>query len=270
MAQGKAKAGKVKEYTVEEKLKALYSLQKVDSQTDKIKILRGELPLEVQDLEDEIVGLETRVDNYKSEVKNMEDSVSTKKNEIIQAEKLIKKYEDQQMKVRNNREFDSISKEIEYQNLEMELCEKRIKEFTQKIKEKGEIVDTSVSAFNERKDDLKEKKSELDGIIADTKKEEENLIKKSDSLHDQIDPRLLAAYQRIRSNARNGLALVCIERGACGGCFNKIPPQRQLDIKSRKKVIVCEYCGRILVDEDIDSKPEETKDTKGENGGKTN
>jgi len=237
MVQEKAKAGKSKEYTVEEKLKALFNLQKVDSQTDKIKILRGELPLEVQDLEDEIAGLETRVDNYKGEVKNMEDSVTAKKSEIKQAEELIKKYEDQQMKVRNNREFDSISKEIEYQNLEMELCEKRIKEFTQKIKEKGEIIDTSVSALDERQDDLKEKKSELDGIIADTKKEEENLIRKSEGLRDQIDPRLLAAYKRIRSNARNGLALVPIERGACGGCFNKIPPQRQLDIKSRKKVI---------------------------------
>jgi len=269
MAQEKAKAGKSKEYTVEEKLKALFNLQKVDSQTDKIKILRGELPLEVQDLEDEIAGLETRADNYKGEVKNMEDSVTAKKNEIKKAEELIKKYEDQQMKVRNNREFDSISKEIEYQNLEMELCDKRIKEFTQKIKEKGEVIDTSVSALDERQNDLKEKKSELDGIIADTKKEEENLIKKSKGLHDQIDPRLLAAYQRIRLNARNGLALVPIERGACGGCFNKIPPQRQLDIKSRKKVIVCEYCGRILVDENIDSKPEETKDTKGKKGEKT-
>ena len=262
MAQEKAKAGKSKEYTVEEKLKALFNLQKVDSQTDKIKILRGELPLEVQDLEDEIAGLETRVNNYKGEVKNMEDSVSAKKNEIKKAEELIKKYEEQQMNVRNNREFDSISKEIEYQNLEMELCDKRIKEFTQKIKEKGEIIDTSVSALDERQDDLKEKKSELDGIIADTKKEEENLIKKSEGLHDQIDPRLLSAYKRIRSNARNGLALVPIERGACGGCFNKIPPQRQLDIKSRKKVIVCEYCGRILVDENIDSEPEESKEKK--------
>jgi predicted nucleic acid-binding Zn-ribbon protein len=272
MAQEKAKAGKSKEYTVEEKLKALYNLQKVDSQTDKIKILRGELPLEVQDLEDEIAGLETRVNNYKGEVKNMEDSVTAKKNEIKQAEELIKKYEDQQMNVRNNREFDSISKEIEYQNLEMELCDKRIKEFTQKIKEKSGIIDTSVSVLDERKIDLIGKKSELDGIIADTKKEEENLIKKSEGLHDQIDPRLLAAYQRIRSNARNGLALVAIERGACGGCFNKIPPQRQLDIKSRKKVIVCEYCGRILVDENIDSKPEETKEkkeTKGKKGKKT-
>jgi predicted nucleic acid-binding Zn-ribbon protein len=268
MAQETAKAGKLKEYTVEDKLKALYNLQKVDSQTDKIKILRGELPLEVQDLEDEIAGLGTRVDNFKGEVKNMEDSVTAKKNEIKQAEELIKKYEDQQMNVRNNREFDSLSKEIEYQNLEMELCEKRIKEFTQQIKEKAEIIETSVSALDERQNDLKEKKSELDDIIADTKKEEENLIKKSEGLHDQIEPRLLSAYQRIRSNARNGLGVVTIERGACGGCFNKIPPQRQLDIKSRKKVIVCEYCGRILVDENIDSEPEEKKDTKEKKGTK--
>ena len=262
MAQEKAKAGKLKEYTVEEKLRALYHLQKVDSQTDKIKILRGELPLEVQDLEDEIAGLETRVDNFKGEVKNMEDSVTAKKNEIKQAEELIKKYEDQQMKVRNNREFDSLSKEIEYQNLEMELCEKRIKEFTQQIKDKGVIIETSVSAFDERQIDLKEKKSELDDIVADTKKEEENLTKKSEEIHGQIEPRLLSAYQRIRSNARNGLGVVTIERGACGGCFNKIPPQRQLDIKSRKKVIVCEYCGRILVDENIDTEPAEIKGKK--------
>ena len=268
MSQEKVKAGKSKEYTVEEKLKALYNLQKVDSQTDKIKILRGELPLEVQDLEDEIAGLETRVDNFKGEVKNMEDSVSAKKNEIKQAEELIKKYEGQQIKVRNNREFDSLSKEIEYQNLEIELCEKRMKEFTQQVKEKGEIIETSVSALNERQTDLKEKKSELDDIVADTKKEEENLTKKSEEIHGQIEPRLLSAYQRIRSNARNGLGVVTIERGACGGCFNKIPPQRQLDIKSRKKVIVCEYCGRILVDENIDSEPEETKGKKEAKGKK--
>ncbi|MCH7656691.1 MAG: hypothetical protein IIB05_00005 [Bacteroidetes bacterium] len=259
MTQKKAKAGKSVEYTVEEKLKALYTLQKVDSEIDKIRILRGELPLEVQDLEDEIVGLETRVENFKGEVKSMENSIVTKKNETKQAEELIKKYEDQQMNVRNNREFDSLSKEIEYQSLEIELCAKRIKEFTLKIKEKGEIIETSVTAFDERQKDLKAKKSELDDIVADTKKEEEGLVKRSEDIHIQIEPRLLSAYRRIRSNARNGLAVVTIARGACGGCFNKIPPQRQLDIKSGKKVIVCEYCGRILVDENIDSEPEKTK-----------
>lgn len=262
MAQKKAKAGKSLEFTVEEKLKALYRLQKVDSEIDKIRILRGELPLEVQDLEDEIVGLETRVENFKGEVKSMENSIVKKKNETKQAEELIKKYEDQQMNVRNNREFDSLSKEIEYQSLEIELCTKRIKEFTLKIKEKGEIIETSVTAFDERQKDLKAKKSELDDIVADTKKEEEGLVKRSEDIHIQIEPRLLSAYRRIRSNARNGLAVVTIARGACGGCFNKIPPQRQLDIKSGKKVIVCEYCGRILVDENIDSEPEETKGKK--------
>lgn len=257
MAQEKTKTRKSRDYTVEEKLRALYNLQKVDSQIDKIEILRGELPLEVQDLEDEIAGLETRVDNYKGEVKSMEDSLSAKKNEIKQAEDLITKYKDQQMNVRNNREFDSLSKEIEYQSLEIELCEKRIKEYTQQISEKDELIKTSSTELEERSNDLKEKKSELDDIIADTKKEEETLIKKSENIRSKIEPRLLSAYKRIRSNARNGLAVVTIERGACGGCFNKIPPQRQLDIKSGKKVIVCEYCGRILVDEKIDAKTED-------------
>lgn len=263
MAQEKTITKKSKDYTVEEKLRALYSLQKVDTKIDKIKILRGELPLEVQDLEDEIAGLETRIENYKGDVKSMENSLTAKKNEIKQAEALIKKYEDQQMNVRNNREFDSLSKEIEYQNLEIELCEKRIKEFTEQIKDKGEIIENSATVLDERTNDLKEKKSELDDIIADTQKEEGNLKNESEKIREKIEPRLLAAYKRIRSNARNGLAVVTIERDACGGCFNKIPPQRQLDIKSGKKVIVCEYCGRILVDENIDStkekKQQETK-----------
>ena len=239
------------EISVEERLRALYSLQLVDSEIDKIKTLRGELPLEVQDLEDEIAGLETRLGNLKEEVVNLEKSVSKKHNEITDAEALIKKYEEQQKNVRNNREFDSLSKEIEYQNLEIELFNKKIKEFNFQIEEKKVVIAESEGALSERKTDLDNKKSELDEIISDTQKEEEGLYKKLETIEEIIEDRLLTAYKRIRSNARNGLAVVPVQRDACGGCFNQIPPQRQLDIKSRKKIIVCEYCGRILVDDEI-------------------
>jgi predicted nucleic acid-binding Zn-ribbon protein len=239
------------EISVEERLRALYSLQLVDSEIDKIKTLRGELPLEVQDLEDEIAGLETRLGNLKDEVVNLEKSVSKKHNEITDAEALIKKYEEQQKNVRNNREFDSLSKEIEYQNLEIELFNKKIKEFNFQIEEKKVVIAESEGTLSERKTDLENKKSELDEIISDTQKEEEGLYKKLEKIEELIEDRLLTAYKRIRSNARNGLAVVPVQRDACGGCFNQIPPQRQLDIKSRKKIIVCEYCGRILVDDEI-------------------
>lgn len=239
------------EISIEERLRALYKLQKVDSEIDKIKTLRGELPLEVQDLEDEIAGLETRLGNLREEVVNLEKAVLKKKNEIAESEGLIKKYEDQQKNVRNNREFDSLTKEIEYQNLEIELANKRIREFTTQIEEKKILIAESEATLAERKNDLDNKKAELDEIIADTKKEEESLYNKSETIQAVIEERLLAAYKRIRSNARNGLAVVSIQRDACGGCFNQIPPQRQLDIKSRKKIIVCEYCGRILVDDEI-------------------
>jgi uncharacterized protein len=239
------------EISVEERLRALYSLQLVDSEIDKIKTLRGELPLEVQDLEDEIAGLETRLGNFKDEVVNLEKAVSKKHNEITDAEALIKKYEEQQKNVRNNREFDSLSKEIEYQNLEIELFNKKIKEFNFQIEEKKVVITESEAALAERKTDLENKKSELDEIISDTQKEEEGLYKKLETIEEIIEDRLLTAYKRIRANARNGLAVVPVQRDACGGCFNQIPPQRQLDIKSRKKIIVCEYCGRILVDDEI-------------------
>jgi len=206
------------------------------------------LPLEVQDLEDEIAGLQTRVKNFQDEVKQLETSVSNKKNEIINAQNLIKKYQEQQNNVRNNREYDSLSKEIEYQELEMELCEKRIREFTAQNAEKQEIINTAKKLIEEREIDLKGKKSELAEITSDTEKEEKQLLKKAADLETRIEPRLINAYKRIRSNARNGLAVVTVQRDACGGCFANIPPQRQLDIRSRKKVIVCEYCGRILVD----------------------
>jgi predicted nucleic acid-binding Zn-ribbon protein len=239
------------EISVEERLRALYSLQLVDSEIDKIKTLRGELPLEVQDLEDEIAGLETRLGNLREEVVNLDKSVAKKNNEIADAQALIKKYEEQQKNVRNNREFDSLSKEIEYQNLEIELYNKKIKEFSFLIDEKKVVISESELTLGERSSDLENKKSELDEIISDTQKEEEGLYKKLEEVQGIIEERLLTAYKRIRTNARNGLAVVPVQRDACGGCFNQIPPQRQLDIKSRKKIIVCEYCGRILVDDEI-------------------
>ncbi len=244
-------AEQVIEITTEKKLIALYTLQQIDSQTDKIRIIRGELPLEVQDLEDEIAGLETRVDNYIKELELLKQSIAEKENSIIDSKALIKKYEDQQMNVRNNREYDSLSKEIEFQSLEMQLSEKRIKEFNFKCNAIKEDIENSQQILKEKEDDLEIKKSELKDIIAETEKEENELIKKSEENQKFIEDRLLTAYQRIRKNARNGLAVVQIERDACGGCFNKIPPQHQLDIRMNKKIIVCEYCGRILVDQDI-------------------
>jgi len=237
--------------TVAEKLKALYDLQLVDTAIDKIRILRGELPLEVQDLEDEIEGLQTRVSKYDDDVASLEKSINGKKQEISNAQDLIKKYEEQQNNVRNNREYDSLSKEIEFQTLEIELCEKRIREFTAQIDEKKVVIEESRAVLDERKLDLENKKKELEDIIAETQKEEEVMEKKSDDLKGIIEGRLVTAYRKIRANARNGLAVVPVERDSCGGCFNKIPPQRQLDIASMKKIIVCEYCGRILVDPKI-------------------
>jgi len=244
-------AEQVAELSVEEKLRILFQLQLVDSKIDRIKMLRGELPLEVQDLEDEIEGLETRMENLKQEIESFEALVTKKKQEIKDAETLIKKYEEQQKNVRNNREFDSLTKEIEYQTLEIELCEKRIKEYTQQVKDKKQAIDQSKKQLEDRTHDLSLKKTELDNIINETQKEEDDLIRKSEEYANIIESRLYTAYRRIRGNARNGLAVVTVQRDACGGCFNKIPPQRQLDIKIRKKVIVCEYCGRILVDDTI-------------------
>jgi hypothetical protein len=248
----KAESGDEKtEVTIEKKLIALYSLQQIDSQIDKIRIIRGELPLEVQDLEDEIAGLETRIDNYIQETVVFERSVSDKKNAIKDSQVLIKKYEDQQQNVRNNREYDSLTKEIEYQNLEIQLSEKRIKEFQATLDQKQEEIERYQKQLLDRKNDIEIKRNELDDIIAETEKEEQDLIKNSEENRKYIEERLLTAYTRIRKNARNGLAVVQIERDACGGCFNKIPPQHQLDIRMHKKIIVCEYCGRILVDDGI-------------------
>ena len=240
-----------KELTVEQKLKALYQLQTTLSKIDEIKTLRGELPLEVQDLEDEIAGLSTRIDKIKSEVDELKSAIAGKRVEIEAAKASVEKYKSQQDNVRNNREYDFLTKEIEFQSLEMELCEKRIKEFTAEEQEKSEEIEKNTKALEERQKDLDQKKNELDEIIEETKQEEEKLRDKAKDLETKIEPRLLQSFKRIRKNSRNGLGIVYVQRDACGGCFNKIPPQRQLDIRSRKKIIVCEYCGRILIDKYI-------------------
>ena len=242
---------KLQELSVEEKLQHLYELQRIDTEIDKIKTLRGELPLEVQDLEDEIAGLETRLENLKNEISEADKSVTNKKQEITKSEELIKKYSEQLDNVRNNREYDALTKEVEFQKLEIELQQKRIRE-AQKLKAEKEVnLEISNKQYTEKKADLEAKKAELDDIIAETNKDEEALTQKSEELSQNIEERLLTAYRKIRDNARNGLAVVTVDRDACGGCFNKIPPQRQLDIRSRKKIIVCEYCGRILIDKYI-------------------
>lgn len=240
-----------KELTVEQKLKTLFSLQTMVSDIDKIKTLRGELPLEVQDLEDEIVGLTTRIDKIKTEANELKSSIAGKRVEIEASKVMIEKYKSQQDNVRNNREYDFLTKEIEFQTLEMELCEKRIKEFSAEEQERSAEVAKSAAALDERQKDLDQKKSELDEIVSETKQEEEKLRDKVKELETKIEPRLLQSFKRIRKNSRNGLGIVYVQRDACGGCFNKIPPQRQLDIRSRKKVIVCEYCGRILIDPEL-------------------
>lgn len=254
------KADEKSDIPVEEKLRALYELQQIDSQIDRLRTVRGELPLEVRDLEDEVLGLETRTNNLNEEIKVLEEAITEKKNVMKEAAISIKKYEGQQGKVRNNREFDSLSKEIEFQNLEIQLAEKRIKEFKAQIAAKKEIIDGSQATLEERQNDLKLKKEELEDIVSETRKEEEDLMARSAVAETKIEGRLLNAYKRVRSNVRNGLGVVPVQRDACGGCFNKIPPQRQLDIRMHKKIIVCEHCGRILVDADFlvgNGKPEE-------------
>lgn len=237
-----------KEITVEEKLRNLFALQQIDSSIDKIKSIRGELPLEVADLEDEVAGLETRLINLREEVKRLEEAQSERKNSIKDATEAIKKYTAQQEKVRNNREFDSLTKEIEYQNLDIQLSEKKIKELKISIATKSEILKETEANFEERRSDLDHKKAELNDIIAETQKEEEAFDKKAKEAEKHIEPRLLNAYKRIRSNTKNGLGVVSVERDSCGGCFNKVPAQTQIDIRAHKKIIVCEHCGRILID----------------------
>lgn len=239
------------EMSVEQKLKSLYQLQTLLSEIDKIKTLRGELPLEVQDLEDEVTGLTTRIEKIQGEIEGLKQEVATKKIDIETAKASIDKYKTQQDNVRNNREYDVLTKEIEFQSLEVELCEKRIREFTASIKAKEEEIVKSTEALEERKKDLEVKKGELDEIVAETKQEEEKLREKAKNLETTIEPRLLTAFKRIRKNSRNGLGITYVQRDACGGCFNKIPPQKQLDIRMRKKIIVCEYCGRIMIDPEL-------------------
>ncbi len=251
--------------TVEQKLKALYQLQTMLSKIDEIKTLRGELPLEVQDLEDEIAGLNTRIERLKTEIAELKTSIAGKKVEIEAAKTSVAKYKEQQDNVRNNREYDFLSKEIEFQTLEIELCEKRIREFTDQQNDKQNEVEKCTEKLEERSKDLEAKKNELDEIVAETKQEEEKLRDKAKELETKIEPRLLQSFKRIRKNSRNGLGIVYVQRDACGGCFNKIPPQRQLDIRSRKKIIVCEYCGRIMIDPELagvvaENKPEAAKD----------
>jgi hypothetical protein len=237
-----------KEFTVEEKLKALFVLQEIDSNIDKIRTIRGELPMEVADLEDELAGLTTRTEHIQEEINALNEQVMRKKQAAKDAKELIKKYEAQQAKVKNNREFDSLNKEIEYQNLEIQLSDKRVKEYAVDIAAKTTLHEETLAVLNEKQSILNLKKAELDSIVEETQKEEEQLRKISEKARTIVDERLLAAYNRLRSNSRSGLAVVSIQRDACGGCFNKIPPQRQLDIRQHKKVIVCEHCGRVLVD----------------------
>ncbi len=238
--------------SMEKKLKLLYELQKTDSRIDKIYMLRGELPLEVQDLEDEILGHKAKIASLAKEVKDIEAFIASKKQDIVGAKAAIKKYEQQRNNVKNNREFDSLSKEIEYQELDSQLSEKKIADNTKILVERKEIYNAEITELTGRQEDLANKKKELDGIVKETEREEKDLLKQSEEIQSQIDPRMLAAYEKVRSNARNKMAVVKVVRGACGGCFNKIPPQRQIDIESSKRIIVCEYCGRILVSEKFD------------------
>lgn len=237
--------------SIEKKLESLFKLQVIDSKIDDIRIVRGELPLEVQDLEDEIAGLETRISNYKAEIKTDQTFIKEQEIKKSNSQELIKKYDEQRNNVRNNREYDSLTKEIQFQELEIVLCDKKIREATAKIEHLNGNIEVSTNDLADRKDVLSVKKSELDGIIQETENEELKLVETSMECKKYIEERLLTAYDRIRKSVRNGLAVVQVERDACAGCFNKIPPQRQLDIKMRKKIIVCEFCGRILVDDEM-------------------
>ena len=249
------------ELTVEQKLKTLFQLQTMLSKIDEIKTLRGELPLEVQDLEDEIAGLSTRIDKIKAEVDELKSAIAGKRVEIETAKASVEKYKSQQDNVRNNREYDFLTKEIEFQTLEVELLNKRIGEAQKAIAGKENDIANCKNKLEERRADLGVKESELDEITAETKAEEERLREKAQTLELAIEPRLLSAFKRIRNNSHNGLGIVYVERGACGGCFNKIPPQRQLDIRMRKKIIVCEYCGRIMIDPELAGVKIETTET---------
>ena len=253
----------VAEMSVEQKLKTLYQLQTTLSEVDKIKTLRVELPLEVQDLEDEIAGFTTRLNKYEEEVASREADIEMKQHKIAEAKSLMDRYQEQQKDVKNNREYDMLSKEIEFQTLEIELQNKKIGEARAGIEKRLQEIEECKAVLDDRQQALAEKKAELDDIVAETKAQEEKLREKGKTLEVQIEPRLLTAFKRIRKNSRNGLGIVYVQRDACGGCFNKIPPQRQLDIRMRKKIIVCEYCGRIMIDPELAGvKPAETQEEK--------
>lgn len=237
--------------SVEEKLKTLYQLQTTLSAIDEKRALRGELPLEVQDLEDEIAGLTIRIEKIKNDIKEFQNAVVQKKAEINEAQASVERYKEQLNDVKNNREYDTLSKEIEFQSLEIELCNKKIREANVKIEEKNKDLQNNEELIKDRRVALEEKKNELDEIMDETRAEEEKLKEKAKELELKIVPRLLTSFKRIRKNARNGLGIVYVQRDACGGCFNKIPPQRQLDIRMHKKIIVCEYCGRIMIDPEL-------------------
>ena len=237
--------------SVEEKLKTLFQLQSTLSAIDEKRAMRGELPLEVQDLEDEIAGLTIRVEKIQNEMREFQDAIVQKKGEIEKAKASVQRYESQLDLVKNNREYDTLTKEIEFQNLEIELCTKRISEANVRVEERAEDLKHAQEQIEDRRQALEEKKNELDEIMEETRAAEDELKEKAKTLEVKIEPRLLASFKRIRKNVRNGLGIVYVQRDACGGCFNKIPPQRQLDIKMHKKIIVCEYCGRILIDPEL-------------------
>lgn len=242
--------------SIEQKLRNLYDLQQVDTRINKIEKLSGELPEEIKDLEDELEGKNTRIANLKAEVEAKTQDIATKKQEIIDAQAKIKEDQEKQNNVRNNREYDSLLKEIEYQELEVQLCEKRIREYTAEVESKKEAIANLEVEIAERAGDLEQKKSELSDIVSENEKEVAALKEKAAEIEKLIDAQYLNAYRRIKSNARNGLAVVTVQRDACGGCFNKIPPQRKVDIRTRKQIIVCEYCGRILVDDGFNAENE--------------
>ena len=247
----KKKEVQAADMSVEEKLKSLYQLQLIFSEIDRIKTLRGELPLEVEDLEDEVAGLRTRIANFAADIENLRLEENKRKAKIEEAKAMIEKYTEDQNNVRNNREYDLLAKEIEFQSLEVEFCEKKLRQYAAEQKNKQEEIARTEGLLEERLKDLEEKKAELDEIVSETKEEEEKLRERAKALEATIEPRLLQSFKRIRKNTRNGLGVVYVQRDACGGCFNKIPPQRQLDVKMRKKIIVCEYCGRILIDPEL-------------------
>src|SRR5574344_955986 len=240
-----------KDLSVEEKLKTLYLLQTTLSQIDERRALRGELPLEVQDLEDEIAGINTRIERIENEIFEFNQAVADKRKEIADAQSSVEKYKSQLDDVKNNRQYDTLTKEIEYQGLQIELCNKKIKEGLTKVAELKAALVENKNLITDRQNDLENKRNELDDIMQETREAEEKLKEKAAELETKIEPRLLQSFKRIRKNARNGLGIVYVQRDACGGCFNKIPPQRQLDIKMHKKIIVCEYCGRIMIDPDL-------------------